>query len=186
VSAVVEACIHIANLLYLASFLGRDMLWLRAFTCAGLILGLVFFTCQPAPMYGPAFWHVAFLFINGYQILALVRERRALALTEEQERLGLAALAHLSREEMLDLLTRAVHAKPGTLRELEQASAQPLTPEERALRDIAFRRLSNRELLNLVVRRLWNVISLANPTRWRRGRGGDAQAAGPDAVPAAS
>ena len=27
---VVELCIHAANVFYLASFLGRDMLWLRA------------------------------------------------------------------------------------------------------------------------------------------------------------
>jgi hypothetical protein len=73
---VVELCIHAANLLYLASFLGRDVLTLRALTCAGLALGLVFFTCRPEPLYGPAFWHVAFLIINGVQIGRIVRERR--------------------------------------------------------------------------------------------------------------
>jgi hypothetical protein len=166
---VVEFCIHAANILYLASFLGRDMLWLRALTCAGLVLGLVFFTCRPAPLYGPAVWHVAFLFINGYQILALVRERRALALTAEQERVGAAALEHLSRDELLTLLTRAVQAKPGTLNDIERAAQEPLTPEEQVLRDVAFRRLSQRELVNLAVRRLWGVLRYANPRRWRRG-----------------
>jgi hypothetical protein len=74
--AVVELCIHAANLLYLASFLGRDVLTLRALTCAGLALGLVFFTCRPEPLYGPAFWHVTFLVINAVQIARIVRERR--------------------------------------------------------------------------------------------------------------
>jgi hypothetical protein len=180
---VVEACIHVANLLYLASFLGRDMLWLRTLTCAGLALGLIFFTCQPAPMYGPAVWHVAFLVINGFQIAALIRERRALALTEEQERVGLATLEHLPREELLNLLTRAVHANPATLLELEQAAQQPLSPEERALRDIAFSRLSKRDLVNLSVRRLWNLIQYVNPARWRWGRSGEPT--GPDAAPVA-
>ena len=167
---MVELCIHAANVLYLASFLGRDMLWLRALTCAGLVFGLVFFTCRPAPLYGPAFWHVAFLFINGYQIIALVRERRALALTAEQERVGVAALEHLSREELLALVTRAVHANPGTLSDIEHASRAPLSPDEQVLRDIAFRRLSKKELLNLAVRRLWAVIKRANPAWWRRNR----------------
>ena len=73
---MVELCIHAANLLYLASFLGRDVLTLRALTCAGLALGLIFFTCRPEPLYGPAFWHVAFLVINAIQIARIVRERR--------------------------------------------------------------------------------------------------------------
>jgi hypothetical protein len=171
--AVVEFCIHLANLFYLASFLGRDMLWLRTLTCAGLTLGLVFFTCRPAPMYGPAFWHAAFLFINGVQIVRLVRERRELALTEEQEQVGVTALEHLSRDKLLTLVTRAIHARPATLRDLERACQRPLTPEEQALRDIALRRLSYRELLNLGVRRLWRVMKEANPAHWRRHRSGE-------------
>lgn len=183
---MVELCIHAANLFYLASFVGRDMLWLRALTCAGLTLGLVFFTCRPAPLYGPAVWHVAFLFINGVQITALIRDRRALALTAEQERVGVAALEHLSRDELLTLLTKAVQAKPGTLRDVTSAVAQPLTPEEQALRDIAFSRLSKKELLNLAVRRLWGALKRANPARWRRGGAHGEAATSPEAVRAAS
>jgi hypothetical protein len=182
---VVEFCIHAANVLYLASFLGRDMLWLRTLTCAGLVLGLMFFTCRSEPLYGPAVWHVAFLGINGYQIIAIVRERRALALTEEQERVGQAALEHLSRDELLNLLTKAVQSKPETLRDIDKASKAPLTPDEQVLRDIAFRRLSKRELVNLAVRRLWGVIRYANPARWRRGRGPAAAPSEPSVVPAA-
>jgi hypothetical protein len=166
---VIEFCIHAANLFYLASFLGRDMLWLRTLTCAGLVLGLVFFTCRPAPLYGPAIWHVVFLGINAAQIVRLVGKRREHGLTEEQERIGAAALEHLSRDELLTLLTRAVQVKPGAVEDIEQAARKPLTAEEQALRDIAFRRLSSRELLNLVIRRLWGVTRYANPRRWRGG-----------------
>src|SRR6516165_5469491 len=87
---LVESCIHVANLVYLISFLARDILWLRVLTCVALLLGIVFFTCQPAPMYGPLVWHVAFLAINGVQISRLLVERRQLTLTKEQERLGQA------------------------------------------------------------------------------------------------
>jgi len=38
---VIELCIHCANLLYLASFLARDMLWLRVLTCLGLLFAIV-------------------------------------------------------------------------------------------------------------------------------------------------
>jgi len=69
--------------LYLVSFLTRDMLWLRALTCAGLSLGIIFFTCRPGPLYGPAVWQAAFLAINGWQIWRLVGERRRSRLTEK-------------------------------------------------------------------------------------------------------
>src|SRR5207253_771370 len=82
---VVESCLHAANLLYLASFLTRDMLWLRVLTCCGLGLGAAYFSCQAAPMYGPAAWHVAFLLINALQIRRLMRERGRMTLSAEQQ-----------------------------------------------------------------------------------------------------
>ena len=103
---MVEFCIYIANVVYLISFLARDILWLRLLTCVALLLGIVFFTCQPAPLYGPTIWHVAFLAINGVQISRLLVERRQLMLAKEQERLGQAAFADLTREQLLHLLTR--------------------------------------------------------------------------------
>src|SRR4051812_9627380 len=147
--ALVEFCLHLANGLYLLSFLARDMLWLRALTCAGLALGVVFFSCQPTPLYGPTAWHVVFLAINGLQIWRLVLERRELTLSAEQERVGEATFHGLSREELLTLLTRAVCEEPDRLRDVRRACRHELTAEERALRDIAFSRLSRGELLNL-------------------------------------
>ena len=165
---MVELCIHVANLCYLVSFLSRDMMWLRVLTCLGLLLGLVFFTCQPLPLYGPSVWHVVFLVINGVQICRLRRERRQLMLTEEQERLAEATFHDLSRDELLTLLTRATHHKIVALQNLSQISRQPLDKEERALRDIAFSRLSRKELLNLLTRRLWNSIKRKHLVRWGR------------------
>ena len=71
-----DVCIHIANLFYLASFVGRDILFLRLLTVCGLLFGIVFFTtCQKDPMYGPTFWHVVFLVINVFWIVRLIRQR---------------------------------------------------------------------------------------------------------------
>ena len=167
-NVLVELCIHLANLLYLLSFLGRDMLWLRALTCVGLALGIVFFTCQPMPLYGPTIWHAAFLVINGAQIWRLVQERRQLMLTEEQEKVGEATFHDLSREELLTLLTRVMCENPGGLRDVYRICHQPLSQEERVLRDIAFSRLTRKELLNLLTRRLWNSLTRRGPARWRR------------------
>lgn len=165
---MVQLCLHTANLLYLASFIARDMLWLRILTCAGLLFGIVFFSCQPMPLYGPAAWHVVFLAINVVQIRQLVCERRQLALPAEQERLARAAFQDLSRNELLALLSRAMCESPDLLDPIS-AGGRPLTDEERALRDIAFCRLSRAELLNLLTRRLWRALKRLNPARWGRG-----------------
>jgi hypothetical protein len=166
---VVEFCIHIANVVYLISFLARDILWLRLLTCVALLLGLVFFTCQPAPLYGPTIWHVAFLAINGVQISRLLVERRRLMLTRDQERLGQAAFADLTREQLLNLLTRVTcQQAAGKQREIDRICRHPLTKDEQVLRNIAFSRLSRTELVNLLTRRLWNFIKRRNPLRWGR------------------
>lgn len=167
---MVGICLHAANVLYLTSFLTRDMLWLRVLTCAGLVLGVAFFACQPIPLYGCMAWHVLFLFINGYQIRRLVVERRQLMLTGEQAWVGEATFHDLSRDELLTLLTRVTCAAPKRLPDVRQASQAPLTPDERALRDIAFSRLSRKEILNLLTRRMWNSITRLNPVRWGRRR----------------
>jgi hypothetical protein len=167
---LVESCIHLANLVYLLSYLDRDMLHLRVLTCVGLMLGLVFFTCQPSPLYAPTAWQVVFLVINAVQIRRLVRERRRLRLTEEQERLGEATFHDLSREELLTLLTRVMYEKPERLRDIDRLCEPPLNKDEVVLRDMAFSRLSRQELLNLLTRRLWNSLARRNPVRRREQR----------------
>ena len=170
---MLDSCIHLANVLYLISFLGRDMLWLRILTCGGLVFGIVYFTWQPIPLFGCIIWHAVFLLINGLQIWRLVLERRALKLTREQERVGEATFHALSREELLTLLSRVMCESPERLRDIRQSCHQPLTKEERVLRDIAFSRLSRSEILNLLTRRMWNTITWLNPVRWRRQRRSD-------------
>jgi len=165
---VAEWCIHAANVIYLASYLTRDMMWLRLLTCAGLALGIAFFTCQPIPLYGPCVWQVVFFGINLVQIRRLIQERRRVKLSEERERVAQEAFKDLSRDEMLNLLTRAMCAQAEKLRDLQQAAREPLSEDEAIVRDIAFRGLSNKELLNLLTRRLWTSLWWMNPARWRR------------------
>ena len=161
-------CIHAANVIYLASYLTRDMMFLRVFTCAGLALGIMFFACQPVPLYGPCVWQVLFFGINLVQIRRLIQERRRVKLSEEREQVANEAFKDLSRDEMLNLLTRAMCAQAEKLPDLRQAAREPLSEDEAIVRDIAFRGLSNKELLNLLTRRLWTSLWWMNPARWRR------------------
>jgi hypothetical protein len=164
---VADWCIHAANVLYLVSYLTRDMMWLRLLTCCGLVLGIAFFTCQPTPFYGPCVWQVVFLGINLVQIRRLIYERRRVKLSDERECVAREAFRDLSRNEMLNLLTRAMCAQAEKLPNLRQAAREPLSEDEQIVRDIAFRGLSNKELLNLLTRRLWSSLWWVNPARWR-------------------
>jgi hypothetical protein len=165
-----EYCLHGANLFYLFSFLARDILWLRVVTCAGLVLGIVFFSCQPTPLYGPAAWHVVFLVINLYEIMRLLRERSRLRLTPEQQALATAAFDNMSHDEMLNLLTRAICSPKACVRNLRAAAKLPLTEDEQFLRNVALRGVSRTEMVHLLVRRLWQPLGWMNPWHWRAGK----------------
>jgi hypothetical protein len=164
---VIQYCLHVANIFYLGSFLARDMLWLRLLTCGGLLLGVVFFSCQAAPMYGPAAWHVVFLLINVVQICRLVRERRRMMLTIEQHAVAQAAFNDLSRDEMLTLLTRAMCSPTKCLPDLRRAARLPLSDDERIVRDLALRGLCRTEIVYLLAHRLSRYVRWMNPVRWR-------------------
>ena len=165
---LIEFCCHAANVLYLLSYLVRDMLWLRLLTCVGLTLGVIFFAFQPTPYYGPSTWHVCFLVINGYQIWRLVRERRRQMLSAKQEKVGGAAFQDLSRDELLTLLSHVMCKTPEGLPDIHAICRLPLNKEERVLRDLAFSRLSRGEILNLLTRRMWNSIIRLRPAAWKR------------------
>jgi hypothetical protein len=165
---LIELCCHAANVLYLLSYLVRDILWLRLLSCVGLIFGVIFFACQPTPYYGPSAWHVCFLVINGYQIRRLLRERRRQMLTAKQEKVAEAAFQELSLDELLNLLSHVMCKKPEGSPDIAAISRQALNKEEQVLRDLAFSRLSRGELLNLLTRRLWNSIIRLKPAGWSR------------------
>jgi hypothetical protein len=165
---LIELCCHAANVLYLLSYLVRDMLWLRLLTCVGLTLGVIFFACQPTPYYGPSTWHVCFLLINAYQIWRLVRERRQQMLSAKQVKVGGAAFQDLSRDELLNLLSHVMCKPPEGQPDIQAICHQPLNKEEQVLRDLAFSRLSRSDLLNLLTRRMWHSIIRLKPAGWKR------------------
>ena len=77
--------LHVANILYLASYSVRDILWLRVLTViAMLCLSWCYLACEA---YSALWWQAAFLAINGFQIGILIHERRPVRLTPDQKKL---------------------------------------------------------------------------------------------------
>ncbi len=151
----IDSCIHIANLFYLASFLCRDILWLRGLTCAGLGFGIVFFCSQREAMYTPAVWMGIFLVVNLVQIARIIRERHAMQLSPKQKEMSRLLLQRLTREEMLKVLTKSMCESDRRLMLLEQSDGIELNQEQQFLRTMTFERLSDQELIHLIIRRFW-------------------------------
>src|SRR5208282_3769354 len=98
------ALIHVANVLYLCSYLVKDIFWLRALTVvAGLVL-LSFYALQPTPLWAAIAWNVLFTVINVYQLYLLFLERRPVALGEQEQRLYRLVFRSLTPREFLKLL----------------------------------------------------------------------------------
>lgn len=124
-----DTCIHTANLLYLASYLVREMLWLRVLTLVGLLLGIVFFSCHGQEMLAPIVWHAVFAVINMVQIGRLLRERR---LAQSDAELSLQhMLSQLSREELMTLIARANWGVPDNSQAQSNSRLAALAPNER-------------------------------------------------------
>lgn len=84
--------------LFLTAYVLRDILWLRAVTVAGYILFAALCIIRGGlPLYQVLPWYVAFMTINGLQMVQLVRERWIIKLSPEEERLWAAAFSSLDR-----------------------------------------------------------------------------------------
>src|SRR5277367_1501538 len=98
------AFIHIANAIYLCSYLVKDILWLRVLTVlAGLVL-LGYYAWMPTPLWAGIAWNVVFAAINLRQIQLLLRERRPVVLQPDELLLYKLAFRRLTEREFAKLL----------------------------------------------------------------------------------
>ena len=88
----------VANTSYaflLASYIMRDILWLRVLTVISLGFEVPYFYFQPDPLWDGIGWDAAFILINVYWIGRLAYERRPVNLTADQKRVWETALHRL-------------------------------------------------------------------------------------------
>lgn len=99
-----EALIHTANVIYLVSYVMRDILWLRFFTVAAAICLIFYFYLRPDPLMVPIYWNLLFIALNAYWIARLLYERRPVTLTEDEKDLCNLVFGTISPREMTNLL----------------------------------------------------------------------------------
>lgn len=100
-----DYCIHAANILLLAAYSVRDMLWLRLFAVASSVIAIPYFLFQATPLWAAFGWSVVFTLINLFQCWRLFMARRPVMLTSEEEDVRRLAFGDLPPREVLRVLS---------------------------------------------------------------------------------
>ncbi len=99
-----EALIHSANVIYLVSYVMRDILWLRIFTVIAATCLILYFYFLPEPLLTPVYWNLLFITLNIFWIARLLLERRPVQLTADEKQLCELVFRLISPREMISLL----------------------------------------------------------------------------------
>jgi hypothetical protein len=70
-----ESLVYAANILYLLSYLVRDILLLRMFTIIAACCLVTYFYNQAEPLMTVVYWNLFFVAMNAMQLTFIVRER---------------------------------------------------------------------------------------------------------------
>ena len=100
-----EIWFHIANVLYVVSYLVTDILWLRALAVLGGLSSLTWTLTTPTPNLTFIGWTLVYNTINVVQIARLWYERRPLRLDEGEQALYASTFRTLTPREFRRLLT---------------------------------------------------------------------------------
>ena len=99
-----EIWFHLANILYVVSYLVTDILWLRALAVLGGLSSLTWTLTTPTPSATFIGWTLVYNTINIVQIARLWRERRPVRLAPDEQMLYAAAFRTLTPREFQRLL----------------------------------------------------------------------------------
>jgi len=94
--------VHIANVLFLASYLVKDILWVRLATIPAMLALMVYYFFSD--LTEPLCWGALFVLVNIYQVYKLFLERKPIELNEEQSRIYNLAFTSLTLKEFDQLL----------------------------------------------------------------------------------
>ncbi len=102
---------HVANVLFLLSYLVRDILWLRLLSVLAQLALLVGTVLTPGHPLDAMAWNTLFLIINVVRIYLLILERRPVKLTEHEAHLWELVFRSLTPRELKALLARGAFEK---------------------------------------------------------------------------
>ena len=96
--------VHFSNLLLLASYSVRNMLWLRWLAVAAALMVLPYYLSPEVILWPPLFWGCVFMIINLYQIVLIYVERRPVALSADEQSLYDLGFQSLRQRDFVSLV----------------------------------------------------------------------------------
>jgi hypothetical protein len=85
---VKENIVHLGAIFYLAGFLFRDQVMLRALVIGGDFIYLLYFYFAPAvPLWGGVIWSLVLVLVNGWMIARILADRSHYHMNDEERRL---------------------------------------------------------------------------------------------------
>jgi hypothetical protein len=96
--------IHAANILLLAAYSVRDILWLRVLAVASSLAAIPYFLLQPTPLWAAFGWSILFTGINIFQAWRLLVERRPVKLSAEEEEVRRLVFRDLPPKKVLQVI----------------------------------------------------------------------------------
>jgi CRP-like cAMP-binding protein len=84
---ITDYLVHFSNMMMLAAYSVRDILWLRWFAVGAALTNIPYFLLQDSVLWPPVLWALVFTAINLYQIACIYLERRPVVLSQDEQTL---------------------------------------------------------------------------------------------------
>ena len=100
-----DAFNNAGNLIYVAAYWVKDILWLRILSIVGSLIGIPYYLFQTETLWPPIFWTLVFVSINSVRAWQIYQERRPVKFTPDEEILYNKAFSSLSPQIFRQLVT---------------------------------------------------------------------------------
>ncbi len=100
----VNLLVDLANLIFLSAYLVKDILWLRLLAMLGSLVSMSYYLLQAEPLWTPAMWSCVFISIHAMRVWGIVKERRPVAFTADEQLLYDTTFSALSPQQFKRLL----------------------------------------------------------------------------------
>lgn len=100
-----DSFLNTGNLIFVAAYWVKDILWLRILAIVGSLVGLPYFLLQPEPLWASVFWTAVFVSIHLVRAWQIYLERRPVKLTPDEEILYNKTFSNLSPQQFHQLVS---------------------------------------------------------------------------------
>ena len=95
---------NLVNLIFVGAYWVKDVLWLRLLSIVGSLMIIPYYLLQTEPLWTPTMWSCVFISIHATRAWGIVKERRPVAFTTDEQLLYDKTFSALSPQQFKRLL----------------------------------------------------------------------------------